>query len=268
MSSIGGILRKMDTAHNPETNMVSYTLNLNGEGVLDLNTLIGSEISMAFTGSMYCTACGRSIKKTFNSGYCYPCFTTLPECDICIVKPEKCHFHLGTCRDSAWGEKYCFQKHTLYLARSSSIKIGITRSSQQIHRWMDQGAIEAKEIGFFENRYQIGLAEASIAKVMADKTNWRKMLKNEVTEEPFETYFQKILATLSNEQCAALVDDGQSYVFSYPVAAYPQKVTSKTLDKLPSFTSKLMGIKGQYLIFEGHVMNLRSHGGYEISLSY
>ncbi len=258
----------MNTAHNPDNNLVSYTLNLNGEGVQGLNALIDSEISIAFTGQMYCTACGRSIKKTFNSGYCYPCFTTLPECDICIVKPEKCHFHLGTCRDSTWGQTHCFQEHTLYLARSSSIKIGITRSHQSIHRWMDQGATEAKEIGFFEDRYQVGLAEAAIAKVMKDKTNWRKMLKNEVTTEDFEPYFQQILEMLSDEQGMSLVSDGSSYSFSYPVSAYPKKITSKSLDKLPAFTSKLIGIKGQYLIFEEHVMNLRSHGGYEISLSY
>ena len=153
MPSVSGILRKMDTHYTAETHLVNYTLNLDGEGVLPLNGLVGSEIRLDFWGNIYCVACGRKIAKTFNRGYCYSCFMSLPECDSCMVQPEKCHFHLGTCRDSAWGEQHCFQKHTLYLARSSSVKIGITRSIQQIHRWMDQGAVEALVIGFFENRF-------------------------------------------------------------------------------------------------------------------
>lgn len=268
MPAVSGILRKMNTSHTPETGMVDYTLNLNGEGVLGLNELVGSDLHLTFSGKIHCVSCGRSLKKTFNSGYCYPCFSSLAECDICIVKPEKCHYHLGTCRQPEWGEQYCFQQHTLYLARSSSIKIGITRSVQQIHRWMDQGALEAREVGFFSNRYQVGLAEAAIAEHIADKTNWRKMLKNEVTEEPFESHFQKILELLSPEQKESVTEAGKTYQFQYPVEAYPQKVTSKKFDKLPDFTSKLVGIKGQYLIFDSHVMNLRSQGGYEITVEY
>ncbi|MDG2370074.1 MAG: DUF2797 domain-containing protein, partial [Flavobacteriales bacterium] len=47
----------------------------------------------------------------------------------------------------------------------------------------------------------------------------------------------------------------------------PQKVKSIKLDKIPNFEMKLMGIKGQYLIFEeGNVINLRSHSGFHIEL--
>lgn len=268
MPSVKGTLRKMNTAHTPETGIVNYTLNLDNQGVLELNSLVGQKIHLTFSGKIFCVACGRSITKTFNSGYCYPCFSTLAECDICIVKPEKCHFHLGTCRQPDWGTSHCFQDHTLYLARSSSIKVGITRTIQQVHRWMDQGAIEAKEIGFFPDRYQVGLAEASISQKMEDKTNWRKMLKNEVTDEPFEGYLETILNTLSEAQAKLLVSDGRTYSFTYPVQVYPKKITSKKFDKLPEFTSILQGIKGQYLIFDSHVMNLRSQAGYEITLNY
>lgn len=268
MPTVQGMLRKMNTEYTPQSCQVGYTLNLDGDGVLFLNPLVGEEIQLEYTGKIHCVACGRSVVKTFNSGYCYPCFKGLAECDICIVRPEKCHFHLGTCRDPVWGKNHCFQTHTLYLARSGSIKIGITRTVQQLHRWMDQGASEAREIGFFENRYQVGLAEADISRNMKDKTNWQKMLKNVTTTESFEYYFQQILSWLPKELRPSLVHHGKSYSFSYPVLAYPQKVKSKKLDEFPSFKSKLMGIKGQYLIFEGHVFNLRSHGGYLIRLSY
>ncbi|MBF0279243.1 MAG: DUF2797 domain-containing protein [SAR324 cluster bacterium] len=268
MPTVSGMLRKMNTDHNTKSGLVTYTLNLDGSAVLPLNPLVGSELHLEFAGRIHCLFCHESISKTFNGGYCYPCSKKLAECDICIVKPERCHFHLGTCRDPAWGEKHCFQRHTLYLARSSSIKIGVTRSVQQIHRWMDQGAVEAREIGFFQNRYEVGQAEASIAKTMQDKTNWRKMLKNEVTDEAFEPYIQKIKGILSEAQCHSLLSNGKSYSFNYPILAFPQKVNSKKFDKFPSYTSKLMGIKGQYLIFESHVVNLRSQGGYVIKLSY
>lgn len=268
MPSVSGTLRKMNTQYSPETEIVDYSLNLNGEKVLALNALVGSEIQLEFRGAIHCLACDRLISKTFNNGYCYPCFINLAECDSCIMQPEKCHFHLGTCRDPAWGEQHCFQKHTLYLARSSAIKIGITRSVQQIHRWMDQGASEARVIGFFQDRYQVGLAEAVISKIMKDKTNWRKMLKNEVSDDDFDPYFEEILKVLSEEQCASLISDGPSYAFSYPVKTYPQKVNTKKLDKVSSIQGLLMGIKGQYLILEDCVINLRSHGGYHITFSY
>ncbi|MED5318090.1 MAG: DUF2797 domain-containing protein [Bacteroidota bacterium] len=45
------------------------------------------------------------------------------------------------------------------------------------------------------------------------------------------------------------------------------KVTSHKLDKHPRLEGKLVGIKGQYWMFEhGHVWNVRSHAGYRVSL--
>ena len=53
----------------------------------------------------------------------------------------------------------------------------------------------------------------------------------------------------------------------YPVLVYPEKVTSLKLDKVPVIHKKLMGIKGQYWLFEdGSVINIRSHSGYRVSL--
>ena len=53
----------------------------------------------------------------------------------------------------------------------------------------------------------------------------------------------------------------------YPVLAYPEKVKSIKLDSTPIIESKLMGIRGQYLLLdEGQVINLRSHAGYRIKM--
>lgn len=186
-----GVLEKMFTAYDEASGKVSYALNLNGAEACSLNEWVGHEIAISFEGKINCTQCGRSIRKTYNDGFCYPCLTTLPQADICMVKPELCHFHLGTCRDAQWGEQHCFIPHTLYLARSSGIKIGITRGTHPISRWMDQGAVEAMAIGHFPNRREVGLAEKAISGAMSDKTNWRKMLTNDVTDRPFEEFVEQ-----------------------------------------------------------------------------
>ena len=49
--------------------------------------------------------------------------------------------------------------------------------------------------------------------------------------------------------------------------SYPEKVTSLKLDKVPVIEKRLVGIKGQYLIFDDNtVMNVRSHTGYRITI--
>ena len=39
------------------------------------------------------------------------------------------------------------------------------------------------------------------------------------------------------------------------------------LDKTPVVGGTLMGIKGQYLIFDGGVINMRKYGGYQVAVS-
>ena len=57
------------------------------------------------------------------------------------------------------------------------------------------------------------------------------------------------------------------YDLHYPVLHYPAKVASLNLDKTPSFQGKLIGIKGQYLIFEnGTVFNVRGSEGYLVTI--
>ncbi len=173
--AVGG-LRKMYTRLEQP---VHYQLPI-GDGQVDLNALIGKPIRLVYQQEINCLHCGRKTKKSFSQGYCYPCFTKLPQCDSCIVKPEKCHYHEGTCRDPAWGERHCFQPHVVYLANSSGLKVGITRGEQIPTRWMDQGAIQALPILEVDNRLHSGLIEQIIAAHVSDKTNWRTMLKGEI----------------------------------------------------------------------------------------
>ena len=268
MIEVKGLLRKMLTQHG-EDNSVQYFLNLDGEKSVEISSLVGKEITIKFAGKKNCVECGKNIRgKTYNDGYCYTCVTTLPQTDMCIVRPHTCHFAEGTCRDEEWGKKNCFIDHILYLARSSSIKVGITRGTQVPTRWMDQGALEAVVIGCFPDRKTVGDAEVLISKHFSDKTNWRKMLKNEVTDVPFADYITKAREVLPPEMQQYLVEDNKQYAFTYPVEQYPEKVTSMKLDKIPEITETLLGIKGQYLIFDNKVLNLRAHSGYNIQVEY
>ena len=62
-----------------------------------------------------------------------------------------------------------------------------------------------------------------------------------------------------------LVDEAEVNI-NYPVLQYPEKVSSFNLDKNPVVEGTLQGIKGQYLIFDTGVINMRKYGGYQLSL--
>jgi hypothetical protein len=264
---LNGLLRKMKSDYKQDTGDVTYFLNIDGDTSTCMNDAIGKEVTISFTKGIRCAECGKKIRKTYGDGLCYPCTISLPQGDMCILKPHQCHFHLGTCRDSKWGEEHCFIPHTLYLAKSSSIKIGITRQGQQFTRWVDQGASEAMAIGTFPSRKEVGIAELAISEKMSDRTNWRKMLTNEIAKTDFSEFLAMAQDLLTEEQKALLCEAPKVFSFNYPVQKYPDKVNSFTLDKVPVICKTLTGIKGQYLIFGNEVINLRSHTGYIIDVT-
>lgn len=157
---------------------IRYSLPL-GTARIDLNPLINQKITLQFQHSIRCMACGRSTSKSFSQGYCYPCMQRLARCDQCIIKPELCHYHQGTCREPEWGEKHCLQDHIVYLSNTSGIKVGVTRQVQMETRWTDQGAIQAMPILRTSERKIAGIAEHYFKQWLNDKTNWRAMLKGD-----------------------------------------------------------------------------------------
>lgn len=261
---IQGPIQKLKSSHQAS---VKYTLPL-GDHEIDLNSLVGSQFKMNFTGQIFCKDTGKLIRKSYGQGYSWESFITLPECDQCIVQPELCHYARGTCRDSAWGEKHCLQPHIIYLSLTSGLKVGITRKSQVPTRWIDQGAVAAIKLGEVSNRLTSGLVEVEIAKKMADKTNWRNMLKNQYEEVDLLQKKQEVWSEFSDLFARHEVQkvDDEVFTFEYPVMQYPQKVSSYNFDKNPLIEDKLMGIKGQYLIFEHGVINMRKYQGYEIEI--
>ena len=154
-AAVTGNLRKMRVdAHDP----VRYVLPV-GEACVELNPLVGRTIGIRYLGNIHCISCGRRTGKSFNQGYCFPCFRALARCDGCIVRPERCHYHLGTCREPTWAKANCLRPHVVYLANSSGVKVGITRESQLPTRWIDQGAIQALPITRVASRRMSGLVE-------------------------------------------------------------------------------------------------------------
>ncbi len=260
-----GKIRKLKATNLPN---LEYGLPL-GDELVDLNPLIGKKIKLVHTGNKFCIDTGKKLKSTFGQGYSWESFVTLPECDTCIFQPELCHFSKGTCRDEAWGEKHCMQPHVIYLSLTSDVKVGITRKTQVPTRWVDQGAVKAIKLLEVKNRLTSGLIEIEIAKTMGDKTNWRNMLKNSYPEVDLLALKKKVIADFSEliAKHKAVVLDDEIYDFNYPVEEYPTKVSSLNFDKNPEINATLKGIKGQYLIFDTGVINMRKFQGYEVSIS-
>jgi hypothetical protein len=259
-----GILSKMKTETSTP---VKYTLTMSGE-VVDFTSLLGAELELTYTGKIFCQNCGKATKKSYSQGYCYPCTMRLAECDLCILKPETCHYHLGTCREPQWGLDNCMQPHIVYLANSSGLKVGITRKKQIPTRWIDQGAAQALPIIQVNSRLVSGQIEMIFKRLISDKTDWRKMLKGQPEPMDLLTIRGQLLEQLGEELKAFEFEllEPQVWNFNYPINSYPDKVTSLSLDKTPNVRGKLNGIKGQYLIFDCGVLNIRSHAGYEVEI--
>ncbi|ATH09548.1 hypothetical protein BIY24_12255 [Halobacteriovorax marinus] len=248
-------------------NPVQYKLPI-GDELIGMNEFIGKKIKLSFDGQINCISTGEKISKSYNQGYSFRASQKLAACDICIVKPELCHFADGTCREPEWGEANCFQPHIVYLSVSSHLKIGITRESQVPTRWIDQGASFALPILRVEDRLTSGLIEKEISKSLSDKTNWRKMLQNDVTEvdleQERENIFEDFADILDHFEAEDL--DEEVIEIEYPVNEYPTKIKSLGFDKNPVIEGVLNGIKGQYLILDCGVLNMRKHQGYFITL--
>lgn len=269
-----GALSKM-TAQLNESGLVHYQLPI-GEQLVDMNALIGKNITLDYQGKIDCRNCGRATKKSYSQGFCYPCMQKLAQCDMCIMKPETCHHEQGTCREPEWGVKNCMVNHYVYLANTSGIKVGITRHTQIPTRWIDQGATQALPLFRVSTRLQSGLVEIALAKFIADKTNWRAMLKGAGDDVDLKAKARELLPEIAAQLDEIKLRFGADAVelldepvvnLSFPVEEYLTKISSFNFDKTPQVAGRLQGIKGQYLIFDKGVINIRKFGSYQVALT-
>jgi hypothetical protein len=259
-----GVLRKMNVQLEEE---VQYHMVLSGNEI-GMNQFLDKHIKLVWSGIIFCSACGNKTKTSFGEGFCYPCFQSAPEATECTIRPELCRAHLGEGRDPDWEERNHNQPHIVYLAASDIVKVGVTRKTQVPTRWIDQGASAAIRLAETPNRYEAGKLEVALKSFFADKTNWQRMLKNMV-DDSIDLEHEKwaLHDELPEDLTMYFTEDDEIINIQYPVIKYPSKVKSLSFDKMEVVEGKLVGIKGQYLLFDDdRVFNVRKHTSYEIEL--
>lgn len=262
---VTGSLQKMKSEL---TNPISYHLPI-GDQLVDMNSLIGKDILFNYENLIFCVDCGAQTYKSFNQGFCYPCFKNSPMASECIIHPEKCQAHLGIGRDMEWEKKYHLTPQLVYLALTANAKVGITRKPQIPTRWIDQGAYQTIVLAETPNSYLSGMIEVHLKSFIADKTHWQKMLKNDLNPDVNLIELKKEMVSHLPSDLKQYVVDSEMLQLEYPVLEYPTKVKSMSFDKTTEISGKLTGIKGQYLMLDNQfVLNVRKHTGYVVSLNY
>lgn len=259
-----GVLKKMRTEDGEP---IQYYLDMKSD-FLNMNQLLDKTVTLTFAG-YECLNCHLD-KKIYRQGFCQSCFFDIPQAADWIMKPELSKAHLDQeDRDLAYEKRVQLQPHIVYLANSSNVKVGVTRKQQVPTRWIDQGAHEAIEIVEVPNRYLAGITEVALKAHVADKTNWRKMLKNDIEDEDLVAWRERLKSYIPEEVMDYFITNNKETTLHFPVHQYPQKPKSLNLEKLKSYQGKLVGIKGQYLIFEDEtVFNVRSNEGIVVSISF
>ncbi|QII43165.1 DUF2797 domain-containing protein [Flagellimonas oceani] len=259
-----GVLRKMRTEIGSP---IQYFLVFEND-FINMNQGLNRELQIDFI-KFQCLNCGED-RPIYRQGFCKTCFYETPLAGDWIMKPELSTAHLDKeDRDLEFEKKMQLQPHIVYLANSSSIKVGVTRKSQVPTRWIDQGAHEAIEIVEVPNRYLAGITEVALKDHVSDKTSWRKMLQNEIEDVDLVAWRNKLKASIPEEALDFFLEDREETNLEFPVLKYPEKVKSLNLDKTPSYKGVLKGIKGQYLIFEDNtVFNVRGSEGYYVGINF
>ncbi|TBN02398.1 DUF2797 domain-containing protein [Hyunsoonleella flava] len=258
-----GVLRKMETEFSSP---IQYYLVFEND-FIHINQLLNKHIKMQFV-KYQCLNCGLD-KEIYRQGFCKSCFFDIPQAADWIMRPELSTAHLGKeDRDLEYEKKVQLQPHIVYLANSSNVKVGVTRKSQVPTRWIDQGAHEAIEIVEVPNRYLAGITEVALKDHVADKTNWRTMLKNDIKDENLVEWRERLKTYIPDEAKEYFIESNSETNLEFPVQKYPEKPKSLNIKKEQSYEGMLVGVKGQYLIFEDDtVFNVRANEGLVLDIS-
>ncbi|TCI85204.1 DUF2797 domain-containing protein [Tenacibaculum sp. M341] len=257
-----GVLKKMNTEF---LDTIQYFLDMKTD-LINVNQLLNKTIEISFV-TYECLSCGLE-KEIYRQGFCKSCFFETPHAGDWIMRPELSKAHLDEeDRDLEYEKKVQLQPHIVYLANSSNVKVGVTRKTQVPTRWIDQGAHEAIEIVEVPNRYLAGITEVALKDHVKDKTNWRKMLKNDIEDESLDAWKEKLKAFIPEEVKEYFIENNKETEINFPVHKYPEKPKSLNIKKEGSYTGKLVGVKGQYLIFEDDtVFNVRANEGLVVKI--
>ncbi len=272
MTNITTHLRKMTTSlegGNRATYQLPLIHILESNGSVSINEWVGQRIKIQFSGNIHCIATGKKVNKTYGEGLSYDAFLTSPLSCPSIVNPELSRIHEGIAlRDFEWEQKHHNQPHYVYLSRTSSIKVGVTRSTNLLSRWIDQGATEGIRLAETPYRQLAGKIEVMLKEHIADKTAWQSMLKGECSDNLSLLEKKNQLLDYFPEELYTFVDDHDFIqTIEYPTLQLPSKPKSIKLDTTPEVEGRLLGIKGQYWLLDNdRVLNIRAHAGYEVGL--
>jgi hypothetical protein len=175
------------------------------------------------------------------------------------------------------------------LAFTDKLKVGITRCNQVPTRWIDQGATMAVLLAKVGSRHQAGMLEHLLSQRFADKSHWLKMLKSgnsRLGAGDFENGRQEALEFLrsqlgspdtqkhlapcppglSHAADIELLETATVVEIEFPLwNPIPEKIASLNLEKAPSISSEILGIKGQYLLLSDGAFNVRRHEGFVVA---
>ncbi len=258
-----GVLTKMETEF---ASPIQYYLVFEND-FINMNQLLDKTIGLQFV-KYQCLNCNLN-KPIYRQGFCKSCFYDVPQAADWVMRPELSTAHLDKeDRDLEYEKKVQLQPHIVYLANSSNVKVGVTRKSQVPTRWIDQGAHEAIEIVEVPNRYLAGITEVALKDHVSDKTNWRSMLKNEIKDENLVEWREKLKGFVPSEAMDYFIESNSETNLEFPVLKYPEMPKSLNLKKEKLYTGKLVGVKGQYLIFEDNtVFNVRANEGLVVQIA-
>ena len=231
---------------------------------------VGGHVSMQFDGVIQCAATGKRVRKTYGDGLSYEAWLKAPQAVESVIRPELSRIHEGIAlRDREWEERHHNVPHWVYLSQTSAIKVGVTGAHTGARRWYDQGAIAGTVLCVAPHRALAGEMEVLLKEVFADKSAYRAMILAtdpdvEALEEAREEAFDH-LGTAFEE---FMQFDEPVHTIRYPMTALPKKVRSVRLDKQPVIEGTLVGLKGQYAVFDtGDAVNIRSHIGYRVRVA-
>ena len=252
-----GVLTKMQTEF---LDPIQYYLVFDND-FIHVNQLLNTVVELKKVGER-CLSCGLE-RPIYRQGFCKTCFFEKPIAGEWIMRPELSTAHLGKeDRDLEYEKRIQLQPHIVYLANSSNVKVGVTRKNQVPTRWIDQGAHEAIELVEVPNRYLAGITEVALKNYVSDKTNWRKMLKNDIEDVNLTEWRNNLKEFIPEEAKDYFIESNTETHLHFPVGKYPVKPKSLNLNKQDVYSGRLVGIKGQYLIFEDEtVFNIRANEG-------
>ena len=253
---------------------VSYTFQgaqiLEPDAAWDFTEALGKRVCLEFTGNRHCTVTGKRIRKAYGDGMSFDAWRTAPEAVESVLRPELSKIHEGIAlRDAAWERAHHLAPHVTYLSDTGAIKVGVTRSSNALTRWMDQGATAAIRVLDVPYRQLAGEAEVALKAAFTDRTAVSAMLRAGAGDpEALVRAKDRALDLLGEVYEPFMSDADEVDAFVYPVLQWPARVKPVTLEKMPVIDGTLVAIKGAYLVWDtGAALNVRAHAGCEVKLS-